>query len=610
MSSLLFALALPAAAQTVPLTGGVTPDVNAQFFRPAMDSATTWWTTTSYTPSSFRPGGQALVHYTDQPFVYRDGQGETVNLVGGIAQLDLVGWLGGDRWRVGVDAPVYLYSWSDVDDGQAGLGDLALEGKVVAVDAPDVVNVALTGRVDLPTATVQSALGGGRAGWELAAVLDHAFGDLLVATNVGVRGAPEASLENVELNDYLVLRGGAAYTVSDGAGVSLEAMAQPALSAELTNPAAVPAEWMAGAWFPLLPGLSGRAGFGTGLTSGIGAPDWRLVFGVSAAAEDEPLDYDGDGIVDQADPCMTEPEDVDGVRDDDGCPDLPPVLLVRVVDDGGNVLDSAITELVSASGAAVPVSADELRHIDPGAWTVRASAPGHEPGTLGFEVAPDAEGNITVLVRLEAVKLATLHVRVVGPDGQPLAGGRIGTRGQELGDAPGWDGTLAPGDATIRARVPGYKPAEQAVVLVAGETTEVLLRLEPAKAEFTNNRIELKESVFFDTGKATIQERSFALLDEVAKILGEYPQIALLRVEGHTDSRGSATANLTLSKKRAAAVKDWLVAHGVAAERLTSEGYGETKPLDPREVTEAWEKNRRVDLLVEKWVDLPAAPTP
>lgn len=608
MTPLVFAFARPAAAQD-PLTGGASPGWNAQLFRPAQDSATTWWTTTTATPSSFLPGGQALVHYADTPLAWRPTEGgDPIRVVGGVAQLDLVGWLAGDRWRVGVDAPVYLRTVSDVDGSQAGLGDLALEAKGVLIRDPAFVNLGVTGRLDLPTATVDGALGARNTGWELAAVADQTLGPVLLAANLGVRGAPETVLENVELDDALVVRGAAAYTFEEGFGLSLEATAMPALSAELTNPAAVPAEWTAGGWFPLTDRVSGRAGFGTGLTGGAGAPDWRILLGVTTTLAQEPADYDGDGIPDRADPCMTEPEDLDGVRDGDGCPDRPPVLLVRVVDDGGEVVDDATAELVSADGAAAPLDLERVREIAPGTWTVKATAPGHDPGSLAFEVAPDAEGNLTVLVRTPAVKVATLHVRVVGPDGQPLTGGRIGTRGEELGDAPAWDGPLAPGDATLHVKVPGYKPFARDLVLVAGQDQEVVVRLEPAKAELANNRIELKESVFFDTGKATIQDRSFALLQEVVDVLNQYPQIRLLKIEGHTDSRGSASANLALSAKRAAAVKDWLVAHGVAAERLASEGFGETKPLDPREIPEAWEKNRRVDLLVEKWVDAAEAP--
>ncbi len=610
MPSFLLAFVLPAAGQADPL-GGAAPALNAQLFRPALDSSTTWWTTTTATPTGgFAPAGQVVMHYADQPFVYRRSDGVTTDVVGGVAQADLIGWIGGDRWRLGGDAPVYLFSRSDVELGQAGLGDLALEGKGVLLRDPLAVDVAVTGRVELPTATVGGALGARVPTWELAAVLDRKVGSVLLAGNVGVRGGPRTELENVTLDDALVLRGAAAWSVTEDAGVSLEAAAFPSLSAELVNPAAVPAEWMVGGWFPFAGRTSGHLGFGTGLTPGVGAPDWRLALGVSVGPQEFLEDYDGDGISDRDDPCMTEAEDVDGVHDEDGCPDRPPLFTALVVSDRGQRLDDAAVTLTDAAGAVRPLALGEPLPLEPGAWTVAASADGHEPGSVAFEVGAEAEGTVTVLVRLAPVKVATLRVTVLGPDGAPLAGGRIGARGAELGDAPGWEGPLAPGPATVRARVPGYRPAEATVELVADETSEVVLRLVPAKAELSGGRIELRESVFFDSGKATIQAQSFPLLEEVVQVLTDHPQIARLRVEGHTDSRGAAAANLELSKRRAAAVRDWLVAHGVAAERLVSEGYGETKPVDPREVAAAWEKNRRVDLMVESWVDPAPAPTP
>jgi OOP family OmpA-OmpF porin len=72
-----------------------------------------------------------------------------------------------------------------------------------------------------------------------------------------------------------------------------------------------------------------------------------------------------------------------------------------------------------------------------------------------------------------------------------------------------------------------------------------------------------------------------------------------VRIEGHTDNRGDDAYNLQLSQERAASVRAYLVKQGVAAKRLSSIGYGETQPLDPRETEEAWSQNRRVDFWVE-----------
>ncbi len=95
----------------------------------------------------------------------------------------------------------------------------------------------------------------------------------------------------------------------------------------------------------------------------------------------------------------------------------------------------------------------------------------------------------------------------------------------------------------------------------------------------TKTEIKILEQIFFDTGKATIKPRSFPLLDTVATVLVQNPQITRIRVEGHTDDVGKEEMNLQLSRDRAASVMKYLGEHGVAPERLESEGYGESKPL-------------------------------
>ena len=79
-----------------------------------------------------------------------------------------------------------------------------------------------------------------------------------------------------------------------------------------------------------------------------------------------------------------------------------------------------------------------------------------------------------------------------------------------------------------------------------------------------------------------------------------YPDIELIEVQGHTDERGDDGYNLDLSRRRAAAVVEYLVAHGVDARRLTSRGYGETQPIDLRHSEAAWAVNRRVSFVLKK----------
>ena len=105
--------------------------------------------------------------------------------------------------------------------------------------------------------------------------------------------------------------------------------------------------------------------------------------------------------------------------------------------------------------------------------------------------------------------------------------------------------------------------------------------------------------ILFDTNKATFQQQTYPVLQAITSILKEYPN-SNFSIEGHTDSDGKDAANQTLSENRAAAVKNYLVENGIAASRLTSAGYGETKPIDSNKTKAGKANNRRVEVKLVK----------
>jgi OmpA-OmpF porin, OOP family len=120
------------------------------------------------------------------------------------------------------------------------------------------------------------------------------------------------------------------------------------------------------------------------------------------------------------------------------------------------------------------------------------------------------------------------------------------------------------------------------------------------------DRIDIKDMVYFDSGAATIQARSNTLLDQMAKVLAEHPEIVKVIIEGHTDDRGAADFNRTLSQQRAEAVKAYLVKKGVAAERLEARGFGPDRPVQPNTTSAGRAANRRVDFITRYDGDAPA----
>ncbi len=110
---------------------------------------------------------------------------------------------------------------------------------------------------------------------------------------------------------------------------------------------------------------------------------------------------------------------------------------------------------------------------------------------------------------------------------------------------------------------------------------------------------EYAKTILFDTGKFSFQKQTLPVLQSISAILKEYPT-SKFSIEGHTDNSGKADANLKLSEERAAAVKNYLVENGIAADRLTSSGYGQTKPIDSNKTKAGKANNRRVEVKLVK----------
>jgi len=110
--------------------------------------------------------------------------------------------------------------------------------------------------------------------------------------------------------------------------------------------------------------------------------------------------------------------------------------------------------------------------------------------------------------------------------------------------------------------------------------------------------MSLGSDVLFDSGKATLQPGAVTKLRDIANILDKYPR-TVIEITGNTDSRGSAALNDQLSKDRAKAVADALVADGVNANRIMTRGAGATNPVATNATPEGRQQNRRVDLTIK-----------
>jgi outer membrane beta-barrel protein len=113
----------------------------------------------------------------------------------------------------------------------------------------------------------------------------------------------------------------------------------------------------------------------------------------------------------------------------------------------------------------------------------------------------------------------------------------------------------------------------------------------------TDDKIDLQQQIRFATGKATILAASFGLLDEVVDVMKGRAKLRL-RIEGHTDNKGNPKKNQKLSEDRAKSVADYLIGKGIDASRLSSAGFGATKPIADNKSAAGREKNRRTDFFI------------
>ncbi|APG25376.1 MULTISPECIES: OmpA family protein [Syntrophotalea] len=109
--------------------------------------------------------------------------------------------------------------------------------------------------------------------------------------------------------------------------------------------------------------------------------------------------------------------------------------------------------------------------------------------------------------------------------------------------------------------------------------------------------VTFKSDLLFDINSYTVKPGGYDELQRVAGVLNNYPQTNIL-IAGHTDSSGSEQYNMTLSRQRAESVKNVLVGYGVAPARLTTVGYGESKPIAGNDTESGRQMNRRVAITI------------
>jgi peptidoglycan-associated lipoprotein len=128
------------------------------------------------------------------------------------------------------------------------------------------------------------------------------------------------------------------------------------------------------------------------------------------------------------------------------------------------------------------------------------------------------------------------------------------------------------------------KPGDDAQANAAGQATP------GSQQDFVVN---VGDRVFFETDSSELTPQSRATLDKQSQWLNTYSQYGQFTVEGHADERGTREYNIALGARRAQTVRDYLIAHGVAANRMRTISYGKERPVALCDDISCWSQNRR-----------------
>lgn len=507
-----------------------------------------------------RPALGLTLDWAHKPLVLYDADGEELESIVGD---QVFAHLGGgvilwNRVRFAANLPLQLSTSGDAaavgavtvsTNGNAALGDLRLGGDARLLgEYGDLVTLAVGVQLHLPTGDQDAFAGDGKVRVVIPRVMVAGdFQQFAYSARMGfVYRAQDSGLGGIPTGSELTFVATAGMRLLDRkllVGPELSGSTVVSEGGAAFEESTTPFEVVLGGHYRI-PDWIFALGVGPGLTRGLGSPAVRVLASVEWSPdvkpppEEEPRDTDGDGIIDDVDACPQTPGEANDDPDKHGCP--PPDDR-----DGDGIVD-----------------ADDACPDTPGEASDDPEQHGCPPDRDGDGVIDD-----------EDACPDTPGIRTDDPDTNGCPGDRDG------------DGVRDPDDAC--PDTPGARNADPK------KNGCPLARVE-------KKQIKIIERIEFETNEDTIRADSEPVLEAVREILAEHPEIELISIEGHTDNVGKAAYNKRLSDRRAAAVVEWLVEHGIEKKRLRSKGFGLEKPIADNDTEEGRQDNRRVEFHIKR----------
>ncbi|HYQ47082.1 MAG TPA: OmpA family protein [Polyangiaceae bacterium] len=528
-----------------------------------------------------RPAVGLTLDAADDPLIVSDSSD---NEVGALVSAQVYAHLGAslvlaDRLRFGLNLPVQLWATGEsvVIGGvqysppahATALGDLRLGADFRLFGRyGGAANLALEAQVYLPTGDMASYSGYGNTRVVPRTVFAGETGPFMYAARVGLLLMRSRSYGGSELGNHFEFGGACGLRLLERKlVVGPELFGSTVISNGIAfTQQATPLEGLLGAHYSVAPAWRVGAAVSGGLTAGFGTPKVRGLLSVDWAPAFEPRrpsDRDRDQVPDEH----------------DACPDLPGART-------SNPLSNGCPPPADRDADGVPDAKDAC----PDVAGVNSEDPARS-GCLPDLPCPEVPGPKSSDPRLAHCPTDQDQDGVRDPvDACPMLPGRWAADAKTNGcPEPDTDG-----DAVL--------DANDACPEVSGPANEDPKRNGCPAATVQGDQIVILDSIQFKTGRAELADdaASEQVLQAILSILTGHPEITRLHVEGHTDNHGAAAMNRQLSGKRAAAVVDWLVSHGVAANRLASAGFGADRPVDSNQTEAGRKRNRRVEFHIER----------